>query len=123
VVIQALLGTVERGGHEEDREIMLVRHRAADRERVPVPDVLHPIADRHARVPGPDEVSVQRVHRPPGVDRTPGGHQGLPGHLAAEYPLRADRRALPDELVSLDRGQVQQLQELVDGRLPDDHLR
>ena len=121
LVVQPLLDPVERGRHQEDRQVVLVGHGPADRERAPVADVLHLVPDRHGRIARPDEVPVQRVHEPGRVDSTPGRHQRLPGHLPAEDPLLPDRRALPLEVVRAQPPQVEQRQQLVDGRLPGDY--
>ena len=75
--------------------------------------------DRLGRVAGADEVAVQRVHEPLRVDGAAGGDQGLAGDLAAEDPLRADRRAHPPEGRLVDLLEVEHLQQLVDRGLAD----
>ena len=54
---------------------------------------------------------------PAGLDGTAGRHQRLPGHLPAEDPLRTDLGAVALELVGGERPQVEQFEQLVDGRL------
>ena len=78
--------------------------------------------DRLGRVAGAHEVAVQRVHLALRVDGAAGRDQRLAGDLAAEHPLRADRRADPPERRLADRVEVQHLQELVDRGLADERL-
>ena len=60
---------------------------------------------------------MQRVHGALGVDRTPGGDQGLPGDLAAEDALGAGLRALAHEGRRVQLLEVEDLEQLVDGGL------
>ncbi len=61
------------------------------------------------RVAGAQEVGVQRVHGPAGLDGAGRRHQRLAGHLAAEDALAVLVRGQPPEEVDLDRLEVEQL--------------
>ena len=63
-------------------------------EALAVADAIDLVQDRHGGVAGAEEVGVQRVDEAGRVvHRAGGGHEGLPGHLAAEDPLAARPRA------------------------------
>ena len=81
------LRVVERRRQREDRLAVLHRGDPPGGERPAVPDPVHHVDDRHGGVARPDEVGVQRVHRPVVRHRAARRHQRLAGHLAAEHPL------------------------------------
>ena len=60
---------------------------------------------------------MERVHVAVGVDRAGRGDERLAGDLAAEDPLHVDLGARPPEDVDLDRLEVEQGDQLVDGVL------
>ncbi len=60
---------------------------------------------------------MQRVHLAVGLDGPGGGHQRLAGDLPTEHPLGLDIGARPPEDVDLDRLEVEQGDEVVDGFL------
>jgi hypothetical protein len=64
--------------------------------------------------PGPDEVRVQRVHRPVVGHGPSGGDQRLPGDLAAVHPLDGLVGRPAAEDVDLDLLQVEQVEEPVE---------
>ena len=53
--------------------------------------------------------------REPALDRAAGRDQRLPDHLAAEHALPADLRRAPAKQVHLERFEVENFQELLDG--------
>ena len=107
---------VLEGGLEiEDGPPVLDGDHAAGGERAPVADPVHLVEDGHGRVAGPEEVGVQRVHLAV-FDGAPGGHERLAGHLAAEDALAVLVGLDATEDVDLDRLEVQQVDEEVQGR-------
>jgi hypothetical protein len=80
-------------------------------------DLLDVENDRHGRVAGAHEVSVQGVHGAGRVDSAAGGDQGLAGDLTAEDSLRTDLGAFALERGRVDLLEVENLEELVDGGL------
>ena len=87
LVLEALLGHLEARLQVEDGLAVLDGHHAAGGERAAVADAVDLVEDRHGGVTGPQEVGVERVHRPARLHRAGGGHEGLARHLAAEHPL------------------------------------
>ena len=59
---------------------------------------------------------MQRVHHPGDRSRPGGRRQGLGEHLAAEHPLQRAVRLAGAEQVALDLLQVEEVDQLVDGR-------
>ena len=123
LVVEALLGDVERGRQVEDGLPVLDGHDPAGGERAPVADAVDLVEDRHGGVAGAQEVGVQRVHRPVVVDGAGGGDEGLAGHLAAEHPLALLVGADAPEDVDLDGLEVEQRDEVVDGGLGHQRAR
>ena len=118
LVVEARLGDVEAGLQVEDRPAVLDRDDAAGGEAAPVADPVDLVEDRHGRVAGAQEVGVQRVHEAAGiVDRAGRGDQRLAGDLAAEDPLAVLVGRAAAEDVDLDRLEVEQRHEVVEGRL------
>ena len=114
LVVQAVLGQVERGRHVEDRPAVLAGDHPPGAERTAVAGPLDVVHDRHPGVAGPQEVRVQRVHHPVGVGGARRRDQGLAGHLAAEHPLQRRLGLPPAEQAVVDRLEVEQGQQLVD---------
>ena len=81
-----------------------------------VADAVYLIEDRDGGVTRPQEVGVQRVD-PPLLHRAARGDQGLARHLPAEDALAILLGADAAEDVDLDRLEVEELAELVDGVL------
>jgi hypothetical protein len=116
LVLEApLFRLVEGGGQIEDRAALLHGGDPARGERPPVADPLDLVHDRHPRPTRAQEVRVQRVHRPVALRGAAGGHQRLPGDLAAEDPLQGLLRAAPTEDVDLDLLQVEQVDKPLGG--------
>ena len=82
-------------------------------ERLAVADAVDLVEDRDVRIARPQEVGVQGVHPPVGVDGAAGGDERLPRHLPAEDPLALLVRAVAAEDVHLDGLEVQQLEQSV----------
>src|SRR5918994_3804865 len=116
-VLEARLLDLEAGRHVEDRLAVLDGDDPAGRERPPVADAIHLVEDRQLGIAGPQEIGVERVDSPVGLDRAGGGHQRLAGHLPAEDPLAVLVRRDAPEDVDLDRLEVEQLDQIVDGVL------
>ncbi len=114
LVVETVLGQVERGRHVEDRPAVLAGDHPAGAERAAVAGALDVVHDRHPGVAGPQEVGVQRVHRPTGVRRPRRGDQRLAGHLAAEHPLQRRLGLPPPEEAVVERLEVEQGEQLVD---------
>src|SRR5580704_1623376 len=114
-VLEARLGHVERRRQREDRLAVLDRGHPARRERPAIADPLHYVHQRHGRAAGPDEVRVQRVHRPVGWHCAARRHQRLAGHLAAKdaLPLLAGRAPAAED-VQLDLLEVEQADDLIE---------
>jgi hypothetical protein len=87
------------------------------REGATVAEALDLVQHRDPGVARPQEVAVQRVHVAGVVDRPSRGHEGLPRHLAAEDALAILVGRDAPEDVDLDRLEVEQLDEGVDGVL------
>ncbi len=110
VLDRPLLVVVEGRLQVEDGPPVLNGDHPARGERLPVTDAVHLVEDGHGRVAGSQEVRVQGVDAAM-VDRAPGGHEGLPGHLAAEDALALLVGLDTPEDVDLDRLEVEQVDE------------
>src|SRR5215469_642484 len=120
-MLEARFAGVKRGRQGEDRLAVLNGGDPAGRERPPVPQPLHGVDERHRRVPWPDEVRVQRVHRPVGRDGPARRDERLARHLAAEDTLPAlILRAAAAEHVLLDLLQIEQRDQPVERSLHDE---
>jgi hypothetical protein len=116
-VLEARLLDLEARRHVEDRLAVLDGDDAPRGERPPVADAIHLVEDRQLGIAGPQEIGVERVDSPVGLDRACRGHQRLAGHLPAEDPLVVFVRRDAPEDVDLDRLEVEQLDQIVDGVL------
>ncbi|VXB21740.1 hypothetical protein MICRO11B_200082 [Micrococcus luteus] len=86
VVQRAAGGLLEGAGQGEDGLLVLGGQHPADGEGAAVPQRLDGERDGLQRVPGADEVAVERVGGTGGRHRAGGGRQRLGEHLAAEHP-------------------------------------
>ena len=118
LVLEALLGHLERRRHVEDRLAVLDRDDAAVAETLAVARELDLVDDRCADVARHEEVRVQRVHVPilNGVAR---GRQRLTEHLAAEDTRPAQIAALAAEDPILDALEREQLEKIGEDRAHD----
>jgi hypothetical protein len=115
LVLEPGLRHLERGGQVEDGPAVLDGHHPPRGERPAVSDAVDLVEDRHRRVAGAQEVGVQRVDGPVGGHRAGGGDEGLTGHLPSEHALAVLVGAHAPEDVHLDRLEVEQLHEGVQG--------
>ena len=110
------LDVVEAGLQVEDRPSVLDRHDASGGEAASVADPVDLVEDRHRRIAGTQEVGVQRVHAAIGlVDGAGGGDERLAGDLPAEHPLSVLVGLDPAEDVDLDRLEVEQFDQVLQG--------
>ena len=116
-VLQALLLDLERRRQVEDRLAVLHGDDAAGGEAAAVADAVDLVHDRDARVAGAQEVRVQAVHRPVGRHGAPRRDERLAGDLPAEHPLQRLLGPPAPEDVDLDPLEVEQRDELVQGRV------
>src|ERR1700680_1482842 len=100
--------------HGENRGTMLARRDAPRGETFAVADAVNIVDDRHLRVDGQQEISVQRM-RWPAFDRAAGCDQRLADHLAAEDALPADLRAAAAKEIFFQRFEVENVEEILDG--------
>jgi hypothetical protein len=107
---------VERRLQVEDGLAVLDGDDSSRRERATVADPVDLVEDRDRRVPGAQEVGVQRVDAARGIDRPGGGDERLAGDLAAEHALAVLVGLAPAEDVLLDLLEVEQVDELVERR-------
>ncbi len=101
---------------------VLDRHDAAGDKALAVADAVDLVDDRHAGVAGPQEIGVQRMRLAVGLHGAGGGDERLADHLAAEDALPADLRAATAEEVVLQRLQVEDAEEVLDGVRHEDPL-
>ena len=112
----ALSSTSCEGGRQvEDGPPVLDGDDAAGGEGLPVADAVDLVEDRHGRVARPQEVRVERVHVAV-LDGAARRHERLPGHLPAEDALALLVRLGAAEDVDLDRLEVEQADEELQGR-------
>ena len=102
----------------EDRPAVLDRDDAAGREAAAVADAVDVVDDRDARIAGPQEVRVQRMHVPVGVDGSPRRDQRLPRDLTAEHALTILVGAHAAEQVHLELLELEQVDEIVERAHP-----
>jgi hypothetical protein len=119
-VVEADLVGVETRLHVVDGPTVLNGDDAPGGEAPPVTDAVDLVQDRRGRVPRAKEVRVQGVN-PPLVDGSPGRAQGLGGHLAAEGALALLGRIAPPVDVDLDRLEVEEVEEVLQGYGHENH--
>jgi hypothetical protein len=116
-VVEAVLKLLEAGRHAEDHLAVLDGDDPPRGEGAAVAEALDLVQHRDPGVARPEEIAVQRVDVAAVVDRPGRGHEGLPRHLAAEDALAVLVGRHAPEDVHLDRLEVEQLDEGVDGVL------
>ena len=99
----SVLVDVERRRQVEDRLTVLDRYHPPGRERPPVTDAVDLVEDGHLGVARAQEVGLKGVDLA-GGHRSPGRHEGLGRHLAAEDPLTLQLDARPAEQHGDPRG-------------------
>ena len=105
---------VEGGRHVEDGPAVLDGNHQAGGEGPTIPDPVHLVEDGHIGIPRSQEVRVQRV-RSPAFDRSPGGHQRLCRHLAAEHALTVLIGAHTPKDVDLDGLEIEKVDQKIEG--------
>jgi hypothetical protein len=121
---EAVLDHLEGRRHVEDRLAVLAGHDPARRERAAVADAVDLVQDGRRRVPGPQEVGVQRVDGPL---RRHGPHRGderLAGDLPAEDALLGGLRGAAAVQVDLELLEVEDGEEILErgGRAGAAHM-
>ena len=114
LMVEAGLVVVERHRHREDRLAVLDRDHAPRREALAVADPVDVVDDRHLRIAAEQEIRVQRM-RLPAFDGAACGDQRLGDDLAAEHALQSDLRAAPAKQVDLERFEIEQREQFLDG--------
>ncbi len=94
---------------------VLDRDHAARDEALAVADAVDLVDDGDAGVAGAQEIGVQRMRLAVGLDGARGGDQRLPDDLTAENPLPTILRAATAEEVVLERLQVEDAEQVLDG--------
>src|SRR5205807_2116741 len=97
---------------------VLDRDHAPRGKALAVPDTVDLVDDRHFWVAGEQKIGVQRMRRA-AVDGAAGCHQGLADHLAAEHALPPDLRAATAKQVHLERLEIENVENGLDGRRHD----
>ena len=101
LVLESVLGDMERGRHGEDRHAMLDRHHLAGGEAAAVAIAVDLVDDRDGGIAGADEVTMQRMGTARAGDGAGCRDQGLADDLAAKDALPADLGLTPrNRLVS-----------------------
>ncbi len=113
-MLQSLLRDLERNGHVENLLAVLNGDNAPGREALAVARAIDFVKDRNAWVARANEISVERV-RDAVFYRAAGRDQGLTQHLAAEDALPAVTRARAPENIDLDRFEIEEIQNFLDG--------
>ncbi len=110
LVVQAVLGRLERGGHRQDRLALLHRHHPARREALAVEVARHLVHDREILVARSHEIGVERM-RVFALDRSLRRLQRLRDHLPAEHPTAAAGLAGAAIQIGIERLDVEQRDE------------
>ena len=95
---------------------VLARGHASCGEALAVAEALDVVDDRHLGIAGQQKIRVHGMRRTAGVDRAHRGNQRLADHLAAIDPLPAGLRRAAAEQVHLERLEVENVEEILDGR-------
>ena len=93
---------------------VLARGDAPGGEALAVADAVDVVDDRHLGIARQQEIGVHGMRRP-ALDRAHGGDQRLADHLAAEHALPADLRAAAAEQVHLERLEIENVEQILDG--------
>src|SRR5664279_4342766 len=105
---------MERRQHGKDRMAVLARGDAPCGEALAVPDAID-VDDRHFGVTRQQKICVHGMRR---TARLHGAHrcdQRLANHLAAEHALPADLRRTSAEQVHLERLEIEDVEQVLDG--------
>jgi len=96
---------------------VLDRHHPPGREAAAVADAVNFVDDGDLGVARQQEIGMERMRRPTGdvLHGAAGGDQGLPDHLAAEHPLPSLLRRAAAKQVHLDRLEIENGEEILDG--------
>lgn len=94
---------------------MLNSHHATRAETLAVAAAIHFVQNGNFRIAGQQEIGVQRMTKP-AFDGAVGRNKRLSQHLSAENALRTVLRAGSEENVDFDRLEIEQLDQLLDGR-------
>ena len=104
-----------KGGHHRENGMAVLAGKDAPRgETLAVADAVDVVDDRHFRIAAQQEIGVQRMGRPV-IDGAAGRDQRLTDHLAAEDALPADLRAAAAKEILLQRFEVEDVEEILDG--------
>ncbi len=114
LVLEALLGHVKAGFHVVDRPTVLHGHHAPRREALAVADAVDFVEDRNLRIARTQKVRVQRVDVAL-IHGAPRRHECLGGDLSTEDALTLLVGLDPAEDVLLDRLEVEQVDEEIEG--------
>ena len=94
---------------------VLARGDAPRGEALAVADAVDVVDDRHLGIARQQEIGVHRMRRPAGLDRAHRGDQRLADHLAAEHALPAGLRRAAAEQVHLERFEIEDVEQVLDG--------
>ncbi len=123
LVVEALLGPLEVGGHEVDAAAVLPGHDAPGGERAALPDGFDVVDDRNRGVARAQEVAVQRVNQVVRRRGPRGRDKCLRGDLATEDPLQLRVGLAPAEQVEIDLLEVEEVGDFVGGARHAEPLR
>ena len=115
LVVEARLRLVERHAHDEHGAAVLGGRDAPRGEAAAVAHALDAVDDRPRQVAGLQEIGVQRMGDALGRHRAHGRHQRLAQRLPAEHALPGLLRAAAAKQVILQRLQVQDGEQVLDG--------
>ncbi len=93
---------------------VLARGDAPRGEALAVADAIDVVDDRDLGIARQQEIGVHGMRRA-ALDRAHGGDQRLPDHLAAEHALPADLRRAAAEQVHLQRLEIEDVEQILDG--------
>ena len=86
LMVETIFFSVKTCLHVVDRSTVLNGDHASSREALAIANAVNFIENGHLGIAGAQKVGVERVHSTL-VDGPSGGHEGLRGNLATEYPL------------------------------------
>ena len=111
LVLEACFVDLKRRRQGKYRLVALGRRHPAHAETVAIPNALHLVVNRRARVPSADEVGMQGMHRTiaTGVRCGP---QGLPQDMASKKVAKPQVQALAKVLVWCQGFEFEQFQKL-----------
>ena len=112
LVLEALLGRLERRRADEDLLAVLDRHHAPRREAAAVAAAIDAVDDGLGEIAAPQKIRVHRMHDAPVVDGGMRRHQRLAQHLPAEHLRTARIAALAAKQVHLEPLELELLLEI-----------